>query len=362
MSCGLFAPAATAPASTALAASIARRARRVSMFRPHAQRSREARGIARAAERVGALQEIEQLRGRRMGNRDQPFAVAAGKERGFPHLVGRLQAIAQGFGLRLAKRPGEMGEPHGQRAGEALRPGLYLGEGFRQKAGLAQHVEHPLRVRLGKPLGELLPDPLGDQRVGFSRIDHAAHEVQGLGVHLEAESRREPRHAQDAHRVLGERRADVAQEAPLEVLPAAEGVDQRAVLVPGDRVDGEVAPAQVFLERDIRRGVHREALVAAPALSLGAGERVLLVRPGMQEDREVLADRLVAPGLHLLGRGAHDDMVPVLHREPEQLVAHRAADDVDLHSARSYCGIDSGSRSAASIHSFIAGSASIASR
>src|SRR4030095_7645249 len=119
--------------------------------------------------------------------------------------------------------------------------------------------------------------------------------------------------------------------------------------------------AQVLLQRDIGRRVHREALVPTAALALGAGKRVLLVRLGVQENREILADRLEAERFHLLGRGADHHVVLVLQREPEQLVAHRAADYVGLHSYMSNCGRDSASRSAAAIHSRIAGSSSIAS-
>ena|SRR5437899_8197225 len=108
--------------------------------------------------------------------------------------------------------------------------------------------------------------------------------------------------------------------------------------------------------------MHGEALVAAPALSLGARERIFLVRLRVQEHREILAHRLVAEALHFLGRRPDDDVVAILYRQPEQLVAHRAADRVELHSyIASSPGIDSGSRSDASIHSRIAGSASIAS-
>src|SRR5437773_12487767 len=118
---------------------------------------------------------------------------------------------------------------------------------------------------------------------------------------------------------------------------------------------------QVVLERDLRGGMHREALVAAAALALSTSERVLLVRRGVQKHREIAADGLEAEADHLLGRRADDDVIPVLHRQAQQFVAHRPADDVRLHSAMSNCGMTSVSRCAASIHSRIAGSASTAS-
>ena len=97
------------------------------------------------------------------------------------------------------------------------------------------------------------------------------------------------------------------------------------------RVDREVAAREVLLQRHVGRGVELEAVIAARGLALGARERVLLLRFRVQEHREILADRLVAELHHLLGRRADHDVVAVLHRQPEQLVAHRAADGVDLH-------------------------------
>ena len=52
----------------------------------------------------------------------------------------------------------------------------------------------------------------------------------------------------------------------------------------------------------------------------------------MQENREIPADRAEAGGDHVLGRGADHDVVAVLHRQAQQFVAHRAADDVGLHA------------------------------
>ena len=92
------------------------------------------------------------------------------------------------------------------------------------------------------------------------------------------------------------------------------------------------APPQVVFQAHIGCGVHRESLVAAPAFPLGPRERIFLVRLRVQEHRKILAHRLVAQALHLLGRGADHDVVAVLYGQAEQLVAHGAADDVTLHS------------------------------
>src|SRR6185369_13715598 len=93
------------------------------------------------------------------------------------------------------------------------------------------------------------------------------------------------------------------------------------------------------------RGVEGEALVARRRLALGSRERVLLVGFGMEEHREVGAHGPEALRDHLLGRRAHDDVIAVLHREPEKLVAHRAADGVRLHAG----GVDAYGSSSATI-------------
>jgi hypothetical protein len=77
--------------------------------------------------------------------------------------------------------------------------------------------------------------------------------------------------------------------------------------------------------------VERESLVAGAGLALGTGERVLGVRLGVQEDREIRSHGPVALAQQLRGIGADHDVVAVLHRQAEQLVAHRAADEVGLH-------------------------------
>ena len=77
--------------------------------------------------------------------------------------------------------------------------------------------------------------------------------------------------------------------------------------------------------------MHRESLVAAAALALGASKRVFLVRLRMQENGEVPADRLEAGALHLVGCRADDHVIAILHGQAEQFVAHGAADDVGLH-------------------------------
>jgi hypothetical protein len=71
---------------------------------------------------------------------------------------------------------------------------------------------------------QFLPDALGHQGIDFAGGDHLAHQRQGFRRHREiGEARGEARHAQDAHRVLGEGRRDVAHHARGEVGAAAVG-------------------------------------------------------------------------------------------------------------------------------------------
>ena len=81
-------------------------------------------------------------------------------------------------------------------------------------------------LRFAQRLFGLGPDALGDQGVGFAGRDHASHERQRFVGHGEAErriTRRETRHAQDAHRVFGERLRNVAQPARLQIAAPAVG-------------------------------------------------------------------------------------------------------------------------------------------
>ena len=116
---------------------------------------------------------------------------------------------------------------------------------------------------------------------------------------------------------------------------AAVRIDQRPCVVARHRVDREVAPREVLLERHVRRGEELEAAIAAAVLALGARQRVFLARLRMQEHREVAADRPVAGREQHLRRARRRRPSRGRRRAAEQLVAHRAADAVDV---RSGCG------------------------
>ena len=191
----------------------------------------------------------------------------------------------------------------------------------------------------------------------------------GFRRHLEIrKARGEARDAQDAHRVLDKRRTDVAQNAGVKIALALIRIDQRAVLVERHRVDRQIAPRQILLERHVGRGVRHESFVAGRRLALGARERVFLVCFGMQKHRKILADRPVAERRHLLGRRADHDPIAVgfqrgVQTRPSDGAYCLASDRVrsrrldTLSRFGPYVSIVSGSALAAAIHCCIAGSA-----
>jgi hypothetical protein len=112
---------------------------------------------------------------------------------------------------------------------------------------------------------------------------------------------------------------------------AAERIDEISVAVLRDRIDGEIAPSQVFFERDAGICIEREPVIAASGFAFGARLRIFLARLRMQKHREILADRRVALAQQFVRRRADDDVVAILHRNAEQTIAHRAADEISLH-------------------------------
>ena len=138
----------------------------------------------------------------------------------------------------------------------------------------------------------------------------------------------------------------MAKHPGLQVGPAMEGVHQVGVVGvnrvdrvsvlgrrsgQGDGVDGQVAPGQVFFQRDIGRGVHRKAVVAGPGFALGAGQGIFLVCLGVQKDGKVFAHWQKALGQQGLGGGTHHHPVAVFHGQAQQGIAHRTTHHVNLH-------------------------------
>ena len=267
------------------------------------------------AQRVGALDQ-RQLRIRAVLSVDR---LQAGQHlrqqtRAIIAFGGHTQTPAQGFALgrqpahqRIARRQrqAQRGGPVHVRAGRRLPQFRHHP---RQRAGLVQHVQHARRLDGHEAARQFLPHALGHQRVGLAGLDHAAAQRQRLGRDAEiGEARREAAQPQDAHGVFLEGLAHVAEHARAQVGLAAQRVDQLAIGLARNGVDGEIAAAQIVFQRHVDTGMEGEALVAVAGLALGAGERVFLFGARMQEHRKIAAHGHEAPARHILGRGADHD-------------------------------------------------------
>jgi len=125
-------------------------------------------------------------------------------------------------------------------------------------------------------------------------------------------------------------------EAYLEILPGELRDGPQGQVLPGilellETLHARTDLAQGLLTGNVRRGAEFETVVAASRLALGSGQRVLFTGLGVQEHGKIPADRLVAQFRHFLGRRPDNDVVTILDRQLEQVVAHRPADAVDLH-------------------------------
>ncbi len=124
----------------------------------------------------------------------------------------------------------------------------------------------------------------------------------------------------------------MAQQPCLEVAAAAMGIDQSAVVGAGDRIDRQVAAAQVVLERDLWGEVGDEAAVARPDLAFEPRQRMFLARLRVQEHREIAAHRQEAAGFELRRGRADDDPVALDDLAAEQRVPDGASHEIDLHA------------------------------
>ncbi len=206
---------------------------------------------------------------------------------------------------------------------------LHLGQDPPGHAELVRKGEADRRpLRPQQQLLHLAPDALGRQVV---ERDAAAH-GGGAFVHRQFEARGELQGAEHAERVVGEgRRVDQAQAPVRQVVASAHrvlvDVGQR---IPGDGVDGEIAPPRGLGHRHRRIAGDGESPVSRSALRFAA--RQCDVDAADLVDRERLADDLDAAQLpeqrpQLGFRNAEDLDVEVLGRQAEQPVADEASDE-----------------------------------
>ncbi len=179
-----------------------------------------------------------------------------------------------------------------------------------QGAAGAQRREIHVGASLAKGTAGFFPHPLRDQVIELAAIDDFTHECQGFGCDSEAargETRRETRHAQHSQRILHECVRDMTQHATLEVGLAAVGIDQGAVLVLGDRVDGQVAAPEIVFETHPGVDLEFETGVTMAALAFASCQRVLVAAARIEKHRKVTPDTAEAARQHIVpGRTNHD--------------------------------------------------------
>src|SRR5205085_4704030 len=119
---------------------------------------------------------------------------------------------------------------------------------------LPQARQRSDRVSLPGQQPELRADPRSADRSKRARADCLGHKLAGSGFDLEPQSGVVSREAKHARGIVDEAAlVQHTKEPRLEVLQRARGCGQLAGAVPGerdrDRVDGEVSPSQILLQR-----------------------------------------------------------------------------------------------------------------
>ena len=202
-----------------------------------------------------------------------------------------------------------------------------------QQPGPAEELDRDLPTLLPGDLPQLVEDALG--------ADSCQHGTAGSGRLQQAlrrpkvQASEEPRHPEQSQPVLSEallRVPDRAQNALLEVAPAANRVHQlsrEGVEVEG--VEGEVAPRRVLLRRGHQAQLGRPSSIARAGLDAERGDlEVLAVAEDAHDpERSPHGDRPREECLHDLGRCGPCD-IQVVELPPQEQVPHAAAHQVGL--------------------------------
>ena len=241
---------------------------------------RQARGVATfhrhlepGGHRLGEPHVAHRLRAARAAARPCPRVAQAVSEHGVP------DRQCESAIRRVLQRTRQAGPGDGLRPPRTRSRGVqrvHFGQELRECPAVAQHRQHPRRMRLHQSPGEFLPDALGREFFDLAGRDQLAHQAPGFRRHREPEARGETRDAQHAQRILDERRRNMAQHAGPKIGLPAVGIDQRAPLVAGHGVDRQIAAGEILGERDVGRREELESPVSAAVLALGAGQRIFL--------------------------------------------------------------------------------------
>jgi hypothetical protein len=124
----------------------------------------------------------------------------------------------------------------------------------------------------------------------------------------------------------------MTQHSGIQVLPAAERIDQRAVPRLSHGVDGQIAACEILFQSDVGAEFDGEPAIARRHLALEPRQRVLLVGLGVQKHGKIAADFAKVTAQQLLTGPADDDPVPLLDGKPEQGVPNRSANQIHLHA------------------------------
>ena len=104
--------------------------------------------------------------------------------------------------------------------------GIDFGQQDFERAAFVQHFNHSARIFFHQTFRQLLPDAFGDQCVRFAVFHHLPHQFHGFFGDFKAVARSKAGSAQDTDGVFGKGGRDVAQNACLQILLSAKGVDE----------------------------------------------------------------------------------------------------------------------------------------
>ena len=116
------------------------------------------------------------------------------------------------------------------------------------------------------------------------------------------------------------------QAAAMQIFRAAEWVDQFSIGCQRHGIDREITALEIIDKGDIGFGADFEAFVAGAGFALRAREGIFFMRLGMVKYRKITPHLLISQCAHLFGCGAHHDPVPVVYRQPEELIPHASTD------------------------------------
>ena len=106
----------------------------------------------------------------------------------------------------------------------------------------------------------------------------------------------------------------MAQQTILQIAQTVVRVDNLAVIVLGQRINGQIATLKIIFQRDIRCGIAGKTGVTGAGFPFGTCQRILFMRLRMQKHRKIAAYLLVASVEHLLWRTADHYPISVFDR------------------------------------------------